>query len=165
MAAIPKLFLLTRHMVRATIAASWNNKYTICRQATGAPAKDHPWTRRRDEALESTAPTRISATDSYWRQVWARKAWLSSQQYSSQRADTSIAWINSSFLVMNLLVLVQVFIGLKKTAIKMAVWAKDKTMLRKIMFKQAHQFISNRKFCLAVSKWTLNFWVSSKSAY
>ena len=140
MAAIPKLFLLTRHMVRATIAASWNNKYTICRQATGAPAKDHPWTRRRDEALESTAPTRISATDSDWRQVWARKAWLSSQQYSSQRADTSIAWINSSFLVMNLLVLVQVFIGLKKMSLKSQLGQIIRPCSKKNVFEQTRQF-------------------------
>ena len=64
----------------------------------------------------------------------------------AKRADTSIAWINSIFLVMNLLVLVQVFIGLKKTAIKMTIWAKDTTIFRKIVFEHTHQFISYRNF-------------------
>ena len=62
----------------------------------------------------------------------------------ARRADTSIAWINSIFLVMNLLVLVQVFIGLKKIVINIAIWAKDTTIFRKIVFEHTHQFISCR---------------------
>ena len=62
----------------------------------------------------------------------------------ARRADTSTAWINSIFLVMNLLVLVQVFIGLKKIVIKIATWTKNTTMFRKIVLEHTHQFISNR---------------------
>jgi hypothetical protein len=60
----------------------------------------------------------------------------------ARRADTSIAWINSIFLVMNLLVLVQVFIGLKKFVIKMANWPKNTAIFRRIIFEHTHQFIS-----------------------
>jgi transposase, IS5 family len=60
----------------------------------------------------------------------------------ARRADTSIAWINSIFLVMNLLVLVQVFIGLKKFVIKMANWTKNTAIFRRIIFENTHQFIS-----------------------
>ena len=62
----------------------------------------------------------------------------------ARRTDTSIAWINSIFLVMNLLVLVQVFIGLKKIASKIAIWKNNAPMFRKIVFEYNRQFISSR---------------------
>lgn len=62
----------------------------------------------------------------------------------ARRADTSIAWINSIFLVMNLLVLVQVFIGLKKIVIKIATWTNNAPMVRKIVLEYNRQFISSR---------------------
>ena len=52
----------------------------------------------------------------------------------ARRADTSVAWINSIFLVMNLLVLARVFIYLKKIAIKIASWMTKKYMLREMVF-------------------------------
>ena len=62
----------------------------------------------------------------------------------ARRAHTSIAWINSIFLVMNLLVLVQVFIGLKKIAIKIATWTNNTPMFRKIVLEYNRQFISSQ---------------------
>ena len=62
----------------------------------------------------------------------------------ARRADTSIAWINSIFLVMNLLVLVQAFIGLKKIVIKIAITTKNMAMLGKIVLEYNRQFISRR---------------------
>lgn len=44
----------------------------------------------------------------------------------AKQADTSIAWINSIFLVMNLLILVRVLIYLKKFAVKIANWVTKK---------------------------------------
>jgi transposase, IS5 family len=61
-----------------------------------------------------------------------------------RRADTSTAWINSIFLVMNLLVLVQAFIGLKKIVIIIATWTNNVTMSGKIVLKYNRQFISSR---------------------
>lgn len=62
----------------------------------------------------------------------------------ARRDDTSTAWINSIFLVMNLLVLVQVFIGLKKIVIKIATWTNNAPMFRKIVLEYNRQFISSR---------------------
>ena len=62
----------------------------------------------------------------------------------ARRADTSTAWINSIFLVMNLLVLVQVFIGLKKIVFKIATWAKSATIFGKIVLEYYCQFIPCR---------------------
>jgi transposase, IS5 family len=62
----------------------------------------------------------------------------------ARRADTSTAWINSIFLVMNLLVLVQAFIGLKKIVIKITTWTNNATMSGKIVLKYNRQFISSR---------------------
>ena len=67
----------------------------------------------------------------------------------AKRADTSAAWINSIFLVMNLLILVRVFICLRNLAVKIAFWVTKKSMPRKIEFARACQFISNRNFYLA----------------
>ena len=67
----------------------------------------------------------------------------------AKRADTSAAWINSIFLVMNLLILVRVFICLRNIAVKMASWVTKKSMPRKIGFARVCQFISNRNFYLA----------------
>jgi IS5 family transposase len=64
----------------------------------------------------------------------------------ARRADTSVAWINSIFLVMNLLVLVQVFIRLKKFIAKMAVWVTKSCISGKIPFAHPCQFTSNRNF-------------------
>ena len=46
----------------------------------------------------------------------------------AKRADTSAAWINSIFLVMNLLILVQVFICLRNLAAKISFWVTKKSM-------------------------------------
>ena len=62
----------------------------------------------------------------------------------ARRADTSTAWINSIFLVMNLLVLVQAFLSVKKIAIRMVLWLKNMIMFRKNVSEHTHQFISNR---------------------
>ena len=62
----------------------------------------------------------------------------------ARRTDTSIAWINSIFLVMNLLALVQVFIGLKKMVIKIPTWTNNTPMFRKIALGYNRQFISSR---------------------
>lgn len=70
----------------------------------------------------------------------------------ARRADTSVAWINCIFLVMNRLVLVQVFIYLKKFAGKIAIWVIKKSLRREIVFALSYQFISNRNFCLAMQK-------------
>jgi hypothetical protein len=45
---------------------------------------------------------------------------------------------------MNLLVLVQVFIGLKKIVIKIATWTNNARMFRKIVLEYNRQFISSR---------------------
>lgn len=66
----------------------------------------------------------------------------------AKRPDTSVAWINSIFLVMNLLILVRVFICLSNLAAKIALWATKKSMPRKIGFARACQFISNQNFYL-----------------
>ena len=70
----------------------------------------------------------------------------------ARRADTSMAWINSIFLVMNLLVLVQVFICLKKFTAEIAVWVTKRSLRREIVFAFSSQFISNQNFCLAMQK-------------
>ena len=67
----------------------------------------------------------------------------------AKRADTSAAWINSIFLVMNLLILVRVFICLRNLAVRIAFWVAKKSMPREIGFAHACQFISNRNFYLA----------------
>ena len=67
----------------------------------------------------------------------------------ARRADTSAAWINSIFLVMNLLILVQVFICLRNLAVKIAFWVTKKSMPREIPFARACQFSSNRNSYLA----------------
>jgi len=66
----------------------------------------------------------------------------------AKRADTSVAWINSIFLVMNLLILVRFFICLRNLAVKIAFWVTKKCRPRKIGFARACQFISNRNFYL-----------------
>ncbi|GJL76344.1 transposase [Nitrosomonas sp.] len=75
----------------------------------------------------------------------------------AKRADTSVAWINSIFLVMNLLVLVQVFICLKKFAFKVALREANMTEFRKVVLEYTRQFRSNQSFCPAVNKSSLNF--------
>jgi len=67
----------------------------------------------------------------------------------AKRADTSAAWINSIFLVMNLLILVRVFICLRNLAAKIAFWVTKKGMPREIPFARACQVISNRNLYLA----------------
>ena len=67
----------------------------------------------------------------------------------AKRADTSTAWINSIFLVMNLLILVRVFICLKNLAAKIAFWVTKECMPREIPFGRACQFISNQNSYLA----------------
>ena len=67
----------------------------------------------------------------------------------AKRADTSVAWINSIFLVMNLLILVRVFICLRNLAAKIASWVTKKSMPREIPFARDCQFISNQNFYLA----------------
>ena len=67
----------------------------------------------------------------------------------AKRADTSAAWINSIFLVMNLLILVRIFICLRNLAVRIAFWVAKKSMPREIGFAHACQFISNRNFYLA----------------
>jgi IS5 family transposase len=62
----------------------------------------------------------------------------------AKRADTSAAWINSIFLVMNLLILVRVFIYLKNLAVRIVFWVTKKCIPREIPFAHACQFISNR---------------------
>ena len=48
----------------------------------------------------------------------------------AKRADTSVAWINSIFLVMNLLILLRIFFGLCKSAVAVApvvlLWVKNR---------------------------------------
>lgn len=66
----------------------------------------------------------------------------------AKRADTSAAWINSIFLVMNLLILVRVFIYLKNLAVRIVFWVTKKCIPREIPFAHACQFISNRNFYL-----------------
>lgn len=75
----------------------------------------------------------------------------------ARRADTSLAWINSIFLVMNLLVLVQVFIYLKKFAAQIVLWATNISIFRKIVLARLCQFIPNRNHCLAAHQCALNF--------
>ncbi len=50
----------------------------------------------------------------------------------SWRADTSVAWINSIFLIINLLILVRVFICLRNLAAKIAFWVTKKSMPKKL---------------------------------
>lgn len=64
----------------------------------------------------------------------------------AKHADTSAAWINRIFLVMNLLILVRVFICLRNLAVRIAFWGTKKSMPREIPFAHACQFISNRNF-------------------
>ena len=66
----------------------------------------------------------------------------------ARRADTSVAWINSIFLVMNLLVLVQVFIRLKKFIAKMAIWVTKNCISGKNPFAHPCQFTSKWNFYL-----------------
>ncbi|SDY88173.1 hypothetical protein SAMN05421881_11186, partial [Nitrosomonas halophila] len=61
------------------------------------------------------------------------------------------------FLVMNLLVLVRVFIRLKKFIAKMAIWATKNYMPGKIPFTHSCQLTSKRNFYLAAQKWALDF--------
>ena len=48
----------------------------------------------------------------------------------AKRADTSVAWINSIFLVMNLLILLRIFFGLCKSAVSVVpvvlLWVKNR---------------------------------------
>lgn len=53
----------------------------------------------------------------------------------ARRADTTMAWINSIFLVMNLLVLVQVFIGLKKIVVRITNRIKNTAIFIRIVFE------------------------------
>jgi len=75
----------------------------------------------------------------------------------ARRADTSIAWINAIFLVMNLLVLMQVFHRLKKSALKMMFRAINFSMLRKIEPACCRLFISRRNYCLPEQVALMNF--------
>jgi len=50
----------------------------------------------------------------------------------AKRADAAVAWINSIFLVMNLLILVRVFICLRNFAAKIAFWVIKKSRPRKL---------------------------------
>lgn len=67
----------------------------------------------------------------------------------AKRADTSVAWINSIFLVMNLLILVRVFICLRNLAAKIAFLVAKKSMPREIPFARACPFILNWNSYLA----------------
>ena len=69
----------------------------------------------------------------------------------AKRADTAAAWINSIFLVMNLLILVRVFICLRNLAAKIALWVTKKSIPRKTGFAHVCQFISNQNFYLAAN--------------
>ncbi len=62
----------------------------------------------------------------------------------AKRADTSVAWINSIFLVINLLILMRAFFCLRNLAAKIAFWVIKKCMPREIPFARAYQFISNQ---------------------
>jgi len=66
----------------------------------------------------------------------------------AKRADTAVAWINSIFLVMNLLILVRVFICLRNFAAKIAFWVIKKSRPREIGFAHVCQLISNQNFYL-----------------
>ncbi len=66
----------------------------------------------------------------------------------ARRADTSIAWINAIFLVMNLLVLMQVFLRFKKFILKMMCQVTNFSILRKIDPACCRQSISKRNYCL-----------------
>jgi len=61
----------------------------------------------------------------------------------AKRADTSIAWINSIFLVMNLQILLRIFFALCKTAVLLPslsfVWIKE-MLLWKWRAKQIDEF-------------------------
>ncbi len=67
----------------------------------------------------------------------------------AKRADTFAAWINSIFLVMNLLILMQVFICLRNLTAKIAFLVIKKSMPREIPLARACQIISNRNSYLA----------------
>lgn len=75
----------------------------------------------------------------------------------ARRADTSIAWINAIFLVMNLLVLMQVFLRLMKFTLKMKFPLINSPILIKIPPAYFHQFISNRNYCGSGRVALLNF--------
>ena len=55
----------------------------------------------------------------------------------AKRADMSAAWINSIFLVMNLLILVRVSIFPRNLAAEIAFWVTKKSMPREIRFARA----------------------------
>jgi len=75
----------------------------------------------------------------------------------ARRADTSIAWINAIFLVMNLLVLMQVFLRLKKSTLKMMFWVTNFSMPRKNKPACCRLFISRRNYCVSGRVVLLNF--------
>ena len=75
----------------------------------------------------------------------------------ARRADTSIAWINAIFLVMNLLVLMQVFLRFKKFTTKMVCWVINFPILRRIEPACCPQFISRRAYCLPGLVALMNF--------
>lgn len=70
----------------------------------------------------------------------------------ARRADTAVAWINSIFLVMNLLVLVQGFICLKKLAAKIVMGVTKKSVLREIGPTFLSQFTPYQNPRLAILK-------------
>jgi len=75
----------------------------------------------------------------------------------ARRADTSISWINAIFLVMNLLVLMQVFLRPMKFTPKMKFPVINFPILRKIAPAYFRQFISNRNCCVSGRVVLLNF--------
>jgi hypothetical protein len=75
----------------------------------------------------------------------------------ARRADTSIAWINAIFLVMNLLVLMQVFLRFKKFTFKTRFQAANFSILGKIEPACCRQSIAKRNYYLPEQVTLMNF--------
>ena len=68
----------------------------------------------------------------------------------AKRADTSLAWINSIFLVMNLLILLRVFIGLYKRCLRAVMWGIKELWKRLAMSVRPRNICwGTDRFCLA----------------
>ncbi len=63
------------------------------------------------------------------------RTWCVSNRIQAKRADTSVAWINSIFLVMNLLILLRLFFVLCKKELMVAVLCVWK---RRFHYRPAH---------------------------
>lgn len=75
----------------------------------------------------------------------------------ARRADTSIAWINTIFLVMNLLVLMQVFLRFKKFILQRMFRVTNFSLLGKIEPACCRQSISKQNYCLSEQVTLMNF--------